>query len=408
MFFSYVFFIAALCMGSLPVYAENSGADSVTVTTPVYPRIIETPDASITINMPDINSWENYEILTAWVAIEVKPMNSEDTWIGSIKFKAKSDIDFNERVVVLYDLEVIDQKFHDNIEPPRNIKEIARTAISLKPRSVPLDFLLRALPEDFKGTPLRPGPDTIIKSDPPQIYVSTKPAALMIINGEVLKAPIKDAELEFVVNTNWDLFYHKSNKSYYLLNGDSWQQTDSLTKPEWQSILTLPEDFNDLPDDGNWEEVKKQIPAKSSEEKPPLVIISLEPSELILIDGDPQPETIEGTGIRWITNTDSDLFLYKAVYYYLVSGRWFQSKKLDGKWASVEKLPEDFAAIPSEHLKGHVLASIPGTEEARVASIEAQIPRRAKISVSAGEEVDVIYDGEPEFVSIEGTDMQRA
>lgn len=96
-----------------------------------------------------------------------------------------------------------------------------------------------------------------------------------------------------------------------------------------------------------------------------------------------------------------------SLLFFLVSGRWFQSDKLKGKWISVEKIPEAFAQIPSTHLRGHVLAAVPGTEEARVASIEAQIPKKAKISIDAKAE-EVIYDGEPKFLAIEGTDMHRA
>jgi hypothetical protein len=55
-----------------------------------------------------------------------------------------------------------------------------------------------------------------------------------------------------------------------------------------------------------------------------------------------------------------------------------------------------------------VLASVPGTEEARAAVIEAAIPRRASISKDAGAELEVYYAGDPQWVDIEGTELKRA
>jgi hypothetical protein len=56
-------------------------------------------------------------------------------------------------------------------------------------------------------------------------------------------------------------------------------------------------------------------------------------------------------------------------YYVLLAGRWFRAKSLVGPWEWVpgEQLPGDFPRIPPDSPKGHVLASIPGTEQAREA-----------------------------------------
>jgi len=51
---------------------------------------------------------------------------------------------------------------------------------------------------------------------------------------------------------------------------------------------------------------------------------------------------------------------------------------------------------------------VPGTEEARIALIEAAIPRYSEVSLDAGNSVEIPYAGEPDFVPIEGTVLQRA
>ena len=57
-------------------------------------------------------------------------------------------------------------------------------------------------------------------------------------------------------------------------------------------------------------------------------IISYEPTELIVVDGETRFEEIPGTVLRFVKNTDSDLFVLADRYYLLVSGRWFVTKSL--------------------------------------------------------------------------------
>ena len=47
-----------------------------------------------------------------------------------------------------------------------------------------------------------------IKADPPAIFFSKTPAMLVNLDGEPIWSPIKDNDLKFAVNTNWDLFQH--------------------------------------------------------------------------------------------------------------------------------------------------------------------------------------------------------
>ena len=101
----------------------------------------------------------------------------------------------------------------------------------------------------------------------------------------------------------------------------------------------------------------------------------------------------------------------------LLSGRWFCAPSLQCPWAYVAsgQLPGDFARIPESHPKGRaapcadtvapaVLASVPGTPQARQAVIANDIPQTA--TISRGEAtLTVQYDGSPEFKPIEGTPL---
>ena len=51
---------------------------------------------------------------------------------------------------------------------------------------------------------------------------------------------------------------------------------------------------------------------------------------------------------------------------------------------------------------------MPNTDEARLAVLEASIPRKATVSRDAGDKVNVFFQGEPQFEEIPGTGVQRA
>jgi hypothetical protein len=112
----------------------------------------------------------------------------------------------------------------------------------------------------------------------------------------------------------------------------------------------------------------------------PTVFFSEAPAEMILVDGKPKLEPIGTLGLSYIANTQSDVFVEDSTYYYLASGRWFAAPALEGKWRAAGTLPEAFASIPVDHVKAHVRASVPGTEEAKRAVLEALIPRTAVLA----------------------------
>jgi hypothetical protein len=70
-------------------------------------------------------------------------------------------------------------------------------------------------------------------------------------------------------------------------------------------------------------------------------------------------------------------------------------------------LPPDFAKIPENHPKGAVLASVAGTEQAKEAEIDSQIPQTATVDREMAKP-EIKYDGEPQFKPVEGTPLQYA
>jgi len=146
-------------------------------------------------------------------------------------------------------------------------------------------------------------------------------------------------------------------------------------------------------------------------EAPPVVYVSTTPAELVVTRGEPEYAPIAETNLLYLTNTDSDIFMdpKSQQYYVLLAGRWFKALSTNGPWTWVQgdQLPRDFSRIAADSPKGHVLASIPGTEQAREAVIENQIPQTATVKRSEAK-LDVRYDGPPQFKPIEGTPMEYA
>lgn len=243
--------------------------------------------------------------------------------------------------------------------------------------------------------------------NPPRIVVSTRPMRLMLIDGPPAKVSISGTALEFVVNTDRDVFHDSQGGGWFILDDGFWLTSNFLSSGEWRRTVEVPPDFLTLQVSSEWPRVGAAMPPRQNQKPPVPFTISYEPTELVLIDGEMRFEAI-GQGLEHVANTQSDLFRYDGFYYLLASGRWFHTRSLDRKWFATKSLPTVFAEIPTNHARAHVLASVPGTVAAQKAVEEASKPRIATVTIGDGNEPTVPYVGPPNFVPIEGTPLQRA
>ncbi len=254
------------------------------------------------------------------------------------------------------------------------------------------------------------GQQMALKTDPPKIFVCTTPAILLLVDGTPVRAPIPQTSLEVIANANWDLFFDKGGNKYYLSYSPLWLQSSSLNGP-WTIAKSLPADMSKLPDE--WADVRKTIPPSvPASVQVPTVFSYDKAAELIVFDGKPEWKAISNTNLAYAANTDSDFFIDYSTnrFYYLTSGRWFSSLQQTGPWTfASDKLPPDFAAIPSDSPAADVLPSVPGTDQAREAVMMAQIPTLATVNkTEAAVAVKVNYQGEPQFQPIANTQLTYA
>jgi hypothetical protein len=375
-----------------------------------WPREKTNAGGMIIYYQPQLDEWKDYRDLVARMAVSIQPKTGQPT-VGVVYLRARTDANLETRNVVLSQLEITSTRFPSLDQAgAAAVDQLVKTFLSPNvTMNISLDRLLAELEEKKQDSE----PVVAVKNDPPKIFVSyTANAILLLVDGKMVRAPIEKTNLEFVVNTNWDLFFDKPTSKYFLLHEKTWLMAASLEGP-WTTTTKLPADMSKIPDQPNWADVKKAIPPSANAGTTvPKVFYSNEPAEIITFKGEPSYAKIPDTQLSYATNTESNIFLQggENQYYFLVAGRWFRAKSLEGPWtfASAD-LPADFAKIPANSVASRVLVSVPGTNEANDAVLLAQIPNTVIVDRAKAEaEVKVSYDGQPEFKPIESTTLSYA
>jgi hypothetical protein len=365
----------------------------------------------ITLYQPQIASWTNQKQVVAYAAVSYRPKGAaaaDKPALGSIKVEADTAASLDQRLVNLTRLRITESNFATL--PREQTGEVVAEITKTLPGPelvIGLDRVLanidksQIMPKNVEG----------IKAEPPAVFFSKGRAVLVNFDGEPVWSPIKENDLKFAINTNWDVFEHAPTKTYYLRNSTTWLKTTDLNGA-WTPAGKLPPSFAALPADENWKEVKANLPgAALTAAQLPKVFVSTKPAELILLRGEPSYLLVANTNLLWVANTESDVFrLGKAgPVYFLVTGRWFSAPDFSGPWTfATPQLPEDFKKIPLEHHRSRVLASVPGTTQAAEAIVLAQVPQTARIDRKQLKAPDVAYQGEASFQPIDGTSLQRA
>ena len=363
--------------------------------------------ASILVYQPQVASWDKQKRMVALSAVSYRDKDTTKPVLGTVTIEADTKVSLEERLVSFSAMKITEANFQSLAKDRvAAITTAIDKGIPDNERVIALDRVLANIdksaivPRNVEG----------IKADPPTIFFSTTPAVIVNLDGEPIWSPIKENDLKYAVNTNWDLFQHAPTSTYFLLNQGSWLKASDVKGP-WTPAGTLPESFKKLPADENFKEVKANVPGRKATTAPQ-VFVTQTPGELILTSGAPSYLLVQGTNLLWVSNTESDVFrLGKGgPVYYLVAGRWFSAPDFKGPWTfATPTLPADFKKIPLEHARSRVLASVPGTDQANEAILLAQIPQTARVKKSEVKAPDVAYNGDkPQFQPVEKTPVQRA
>jgi hypothetical protein len=372
-----------------------------------WPRDQAAPSGgTIRVFQPQVASWDGQSHMVAYAAVAFTAKGAAKPALGTVKLEADTSVAVSERLVNFSQVKLTETTFPGL--PNDQLREVTATITEGVPRGALMIALDRVLARLDKSQ-IIPKNAAGIKADPPVIFYSSSSAILVNLDGDPIWSPIKDNDLQFAVNTNWDLFQHSQTKSFYLRNNHNWFSAADVKGP-WKPAGKLPDAFAKLPADDNWKDVKAALPGSAAASMPK-VFVSTTPAEMILLRGAPNYLAVSGTGLLWVSNTDSDVFRLgkNGAVYFLISGRWFTAAGFDGPWTfATPNLPEDFKKIPRSHDRSRVLASVPGTDEAAEAVLLAQIPQTARVDKKQVKAPEVQYQGNPQFDPIPQTTVARA
>jgi hypothetical protein len=400
-----VIVIAAFFASPFEIAAANSTAGSGQSGNSSWPRERYQDGNRLIIYQPQVDDWKDFQDLSWRMAISLTPKGGK-TALGVVEMKGHTDIDNVAKVATITNPQVTAAYFPSlDAATKEKMEQLFKTF-------VPSTFSI-SLHSLVASTPKKEAPaGAQLNNDPPKIFVGYRPSILLSVNGEPVLSEVPNTSLKFVVNTQWPLFFDSGNSTYYLAVGQQWLASNNLEGP-WSVTKKLPPDMSKVPQDKQWSALKKFIPPSTkSGARTPDVFYSDKPAEIILFDGQPVYAQIPNTQLEYATNTNSVVFVFTPTqqFYYLTAGRWFSAMDLQGPWTyATPDLPADFAKIPLSSPASAILATVPGTEEAKDAVLLAQVPTTMTVNAKeAATKVKVAYSGDPKFEPIKGTSMEYA
>ena len=352
---------------------------------------------------PQIEAWPDFARFEGVMALQFYPDGGDRRLLATVAISGKTEVDLAERLVYVTDVAI--DKVSFSAQNTQAYETALREGVRKGRLEVPLDLFLLSLDDSIMD---RPPPEGFSKQ-PPDIVVSTTPAIVLFINGEPVLTDLPDTGLKLVVNANWPLVTDAKSSVYYLLDREVWLTAHKLAGP-WSATSKLPNGLTHLAKDGEHAMIAGAVPAPQTTQLPSSVNYREKPTDLVVIQGEPQLEEIPETGgLSYVKNSDSALLKFDGTWYYLTAGRWFSTADpFKGPWNFVESLPGAFAAIPADHEIAYVRAAVRGTLEAKVASLESLLPKRKTVTMDAKPAIEVSYAGEPQFQRIENTAVSRA
>ena len=368
-----------------------------------WPREFTTAKGSrIVVYQPQAETFRG-DTITGRAAVSVTRSPGATPKFGVVFFSARVSVDRSARTVSLLDVAVRRVRF-PNITPERE----RRFAAILEEEIPKWRFVgsYDRLLESLKVAELERGIAARLRNDPPKILFAREPSVLLLFDGEPRLRDVGDGPWKTAVNTPFFVALDSRTGAWYLAGGNRWWYRAPEPRGPWTPIAAPPAGLAALAGTSG------APPDGTEESPPPKIVVSTEPAELVVSEGDPTFAPIGALGVLRMDNTESDVLMEvdSQRYFLLIAGRWYSSPALatDGwRFVRPEALPRDFAKIPPDSPAGGVLASIPGTDAAEDAALDAWLPETTAVRRDAPGP-DVRFDGPPDFAPIAGTRVRYA
>lgn len=188
-----------------------------------------------------------------------------------------------------------------------------------------------------------------------EIVVSHHEVEMIRIDGPPRLEAIPGTRLQWVTNTEADLFTHPSRRGYFLLVSGRWFHIEGSDDLGEYVSQDLPEDFRRIPADHPRSHVLACVPGTSEAEDARLATEvpryrTTAPGQVEFaprFEGDgPRWRRIPGTPLDEATNTSQDVLRLGDRWLGCERGLWFESRTPGRSWQLVKELPVEIASIP--------------------------------------------------------------
>jgi len=193
------------------------------------------------------------------------------------------------------------------------------------------------------------------KGKPPTIFYSTKPAEVILFQGQPNYANIPGTQLTVATNTDADLFVYTPTQAYYYLAAGRWFKASDLKGPWTYTTPDLPPDFANIPENSPAGRVLVSVPGTDDAKDAVLMAqvpttATVDPKAAeqakVAYNGNPEFKPIEGTSMEYATNTADKVIKLGDVYYLCLQGVWFMSPNATGPWTTANSVPKEIYTIP--------------------------------------------------------------
>ncbi|MCX6280105.1 MAG: hypothetical protein NT004_18740 [Bacteroidetes bacterium] len=396
--------------------AKKSASDNTSKENSSWPKEINTANRRIIIYQPQPDSLIGNKLYSRSAVQIIK--TGESPVFGAIWVMTAISADRETRQIILVNATILNVRFPGQDSIPKEKIEAFRNLLETEIPKWEINSTIDELTATLKENASVIKQTSNYDNTPPEIIFTTKPTILVMFDGEPSFKAFDKSGIQRAINTPFFVVQYPKDRQYYLYGSTYWFKTLDVMKGVWTAVKDPPAEIRKLQKEmqGNDSVAEPKATAQSKDKAKeqkviPQIIVRTKPAELLQSDGTPDFAPIQGTQLLYMTNTDNNIFMTidKQLYYILISGRWYSAPAMTGPWtfSASDKLPADFAKIPEGSDKDIVLASVAGTDAAKEAVMDAQIPQTAAVDRKTAT-CTVKYDGDPKFVQIKGALLYRA
>ncbi|HSR14488.1 MAG TPA: hypothetical protein VLL51_01965 [Gemmatimonadales bacterium] len=209
------------------------------------------------------------------------------------------------------------------------------------PNARPPAAVTQVVPRDTSSTPT--------PSTPARVVVATEPTELIATDGAPDWKAVAGGKLLYAANTESVWLRDVATQSQYLLVSGRWFTSTTREGP-WTFVRPdqLPAAFAEIAPDSDIGRVRVAVAGTPEAEEalldmavPQTATIRRSEAKLeVRYDGEPQFKPIEGTGVEYAVNTQTQVLRINGKYYAVDQAVWFAADRATGPWVVADSVPK--------------------------------------------------------------------